>query len=355
MSGIGPTVPVLGVHASPPPYGLLKSLPAEFIFDGGSLPVAPFNEDDTIRPGNAPTDPLVGFSAGDAAMTDLGNMSEFNDQRWENGFQWEPERGAITLDTAHSFPYWWECPEGAGATAAATVSGGIKPTQAPLALRTYRPYTAHAADKATTIGFEARDRAARASRILESNLSRILEFEFWTGTAATAAGFPNDFLLNAPTALNASNATGYLKALAELEQALVDSENGPFGVIHAQPRVVSLWAASQALVQVPGTAQLRTRLGNVVIAGLGYPGTGPSDSAARTSASTTSWAFATDVPRVAMSAPRGLPKGGRLGEVGADAFDRTVNDGIYRAERVVAVFFDAIVKHAIKVNLASAL
>jgi hypothetical protein len=50
-----------------------------------------------------------------------------------------------------------------------------------------------------------------------------------------------------------------------------------------------------------------------------------------------------------------VPFGGRLGEVGADAFDRTVNDGIYRAERVAAVFFDATVKHGIKVNLASEL
>lgn len=353
MSGIGPTVPILGVHAAPPPYGLLKSLPGEFVFDAGSLPMSPFNEDNATPGRAAPAEPS-GFSDGGGDST-LAQMSEFNDQRWENGFQWEPERGAITLDAAHSFPYWWDCPEGAGATAAATVTGGIKPTQSPLTLRTYRPYTAHAADKASTIGFEARDRAARASRILESNLSRIIEFEFWTGTVATAAGFPNDFLLSAPTQLNTGAATGYAKALAELEQALADNENGPVGVIHAQPRVVSLWAADNMLVQVPGTAQLRTRLGNLVVSGLGYPGTGPSDLTPRTSASTTSWAFATDVPRVALSAPFGLPKGGRLGEVGADAFDRTVNDGIYRAERVVAAFFDGTVKHGIKVNLASKL
>lgn len=354
MSGIGPLAPILGVHAAPPPYGLLKGLPAEYVYDAGSLPVAPLNEDDTIRPGRAPGDP-TSFTDALTADSTLAGQPEFTDQTWEGGFQWEPEKGALTLDSAHDFPYWWDCPEGAGATAAATVTGNKKPVIRPIALRTYRPYTAHAADSASTIGFMARDRAARAGRILESNLSRIIEFEFWTGTVAQAAGFPNDYLLKTPTALNASASTGYLKALAELEQALADGENGPLGVIHAQPRVVSLWAAANMLVQVPGTARLQTRLGNVVIAGQGYPGTGPSDGSTRTSASTTSWAFATDVVRVALSAVRGLPNGGRLGDVGADAFDRTINDGIYRAERVVAAFFDGTVNAAIKVNLASQL
>lgn len=353
MSGIGLTAPILGIHASPPPYGLLKSLPAEYIFDAGSLPMSPLNEDNAAAGRGSPGDP-TGF--GDTLPGgSLAAIPQFYDTSWEAGFQWEPERGALTLDAAHSFPYWWDCPEGAGATAAATVTGNKKPVQLPLPLRTYRPYTAHAADSASTIGFAARDRAARAARMLDSNLSRIIEFEFWRGAAATAAGFPNDFLEKAPTQLNGGASTGYMRALSELEQAIAENENGPTSVIHAQPRVVSLWASNDRLTLVPGTARLITKAtGNIVIAGTGYPGTGPG-TALVDSTSAASWAYATDMPRVAISRMFGIPNGGRLGEVGADAFDRTVNDGIYRAERVVACFFDATVKHGIKVNLTSAL
>lgn len=269
---------------------------------------------------------------------------------WENGLEWQPEKGG--LDTTGDYPYWWVCPEGAGATAEATVSGGIKKTYAQPSLRRVRPVVAHTGDKSSTFQEFGPDKAdgspegrrERARHVLEANLSRIVENELWTGTRATAAGFPNDFLANAPTALNGGAATGIVPALSELEQAVAEHDETGVGMIHAQPRVVTAWRTLQLVEPDASGKRLRTILGTLVVPGGGYPGSGTGLAAGTV---TSSWAYATGMVRVALGAEQLVPNDD------AEATNRDVDDVTYRAERNFAVAWEGNTKHAVKVNLAS--
>jgi len=269
---------------------------------------------------------------------------------WENGLEWQPEKGA--LDTTNDYPYWWVCPEGSGATAEATVGGGVKKTYTQPTLRRVRPLVAHTGDKSSTFQEFGPDKAddspegrkARARHVLEANLSRIVENELWTGTRATAAGFPNDFLTNTPTALNSGNPTGIVPSLAELEQAVASNDELGVGMIHAQPRVVAAWRSLQLIEPDASGKRLRTIFGTLVVPGGGYPGSGTGLAAGTV---TSSWAYATGMVRVALGAEQVLPNDD------ADTMDRAVDDLTYRAERNFAVAWEGNTKHAVKVNLAS--
>lgn len=270
---------------------------------------------------------------------------------WENGLEWQPEKGA--LDTTNDYPYWWVCPEGAGATAEATVPGGIKKTYGQPAMRRVRPLVAHSGDKSSTFQEFGPDKAdespegrkARVRHVLEANLSRIIENELWTGTRATAAGFPNDFLLNAPTALNGGASTGFVTALAELEQALSQGDTTGVGMIHAQPRTVAAWMSEYLVRPDASGKRLFTNLGTLVVPGSGYTGSGTGLVGGGTVAA--SWAYVTGMVRVALDEEKLVP------DTNAEASDRTLDDLTYRAERVFMVAWEGNTKSGVKVNHAS--
>src|SRR5688500_16529027 len=68
---------------------------------------------------------------------------------WEAELQWEPEVGALNL-TDH-FPYWWDCPEGAGTAASVNAPSNKKPIPDGPPIRRYRPYIAHSGDECATL------------------------------------------------------------------------------------------------------------------------------------------------------------------------------------------------------------
>lgn len=285
------------------------------------------------------------------SATDITGLltAQYGDH-WINGIGFEPEVGA--LDLSEDFPYFWICPPNVTQHAErAWVSnspGGIKPIpDDPPALVSYTPYTAHTADPCiSTFGMFGRDAHGRARRLLNANLSRIVENELWTGARATMAGFPNDFFRNTPTALNGGAATGSVNALAELEQAIFDRDNRP-GFIHAQPRVVSVWMHNYLLFPSPSGRQLKTVMGNTVVPGTGYDGSG-TGLAAGTEAS--SWAYATGPVVIARTPIRDQS------DVEAEIVNfRSNQDRNVRAECEVAAFWDSKIRVGIKVDLTKEL
>lgn len=263
---------------------------------------------------------------------------------WENGIAWDPEICKLDLDLADDFPYWWICADEGGATAfehreaELSLGDGPKPVPVNPDLRSYVPFTVFGTDFCRA-GQGGRDRAGRARRVLEANLSAAIERELWLGTIAQAASYPNDYLTLTPTSLGGPH--GFRTSLAELEQALSDCVTGP-KMIHAQARLVSLWSANGLLVPSSSGRRLETLLGTIVVPGAGYDGSG-ADLAAGTI--DTSWAYGTGLVRVLRSDVRIVP------DVDAEATDLATNDTTYRAERSVAAIFDGCCKIGVQVEL----
>lgn len=295
----GPAVPFPALPAAPPPISLLTSAP---VLEGSALPA-----------------------------------------HWENGISWDPEICKLDLDVDGDFPVWWVCADEGGQTASefidAQVSAntGTKPVPDNPDVRTYRPWTARGTDFCQSMNRQ-RDRQGRARRNLEANLSAIIENELWSGQIATAASFENDFLTSSPSSLGGPH--GYVTALAELEQALAECVTGD-RMIHAQPRLVALWARNGLLVRSASGRRLETLLGTIVVPGAGYDGSGSGLAAGTIE---TSWAYGTGLVRVLRSEVTVTPSND------AEATDRSINDVTYRAERTVAAIFDGCCKVGVQAD-----
>jgi len=270
---------------------------------------------------------------------------ETTDREWGNGITWRPDACAPPDD-----PYWWICPEGEGETAVAAYETMALGEQAEV--HRVRPFTIWTGYQCSTFGFLAQEAEPRARRLLEAKQSQILEKELWTGAVATLAGFPNDFLDNAPTALGTF---GIVPALAELEQAA--SAVSGVAVIHAQPRVVAAWASQYLVTPSPSGRQLRTAQGTLVIPGSGYTGI----TQASVPSATESAAFVTGMVGVYLgpvrisSADETSSRDNSAGSPADSDVDTTVNTMVVRVERTAAVVFDNCVKASAKVTLTSIL
>lgn len=180
-----------------------------------------------------------------------------------------------------------------------------------------------------------------ALKIAQDALAQSADYDveraFWTGKAAntsvvfphlaaTADVFDGDILLQSTATVAATGTPAPSVALGLLEQAIGDCSNGQ-GVIHVQRKVLPALFKAQ-VVEVRGGV-LVTKSGNLVAAGSGYPGTGPSGQAIT---STTSWMFATG-PVFAYASET------RLNDL-RSALDRTTNTVKYIAERTYVLGWD---------------
>lgn len=256
-------------------------------------------------------------------------VSEEADERhWAVGIVHEQDQKGLPGN-----PYWWSCVESGGAAPEFTK----EPGEGQEILR-FRPFdVVHGFSCTANQPIPVAEREARARRLLASVLSAAIEQELWTGYTATAAGFPNDFLENAPTDLGDF---GPRRGLAELEQAAADIQAGAPAMIHAQPRLVTAWAAAGLVTPSASGRQLRTAMGTLVVPGAGYPGTGPDGSPSATH----SWAYVTGLVRVWLGPVRVLG-------LGPSELDTSVNDRIVRAERAAVYSFDDALKHAVYIDL----
>jgi len=257
---------------------------------------------------------------------------------WQAGLRWKPARCDVVDE-----PFWWECHEGAGQAAATFYPNG-KALTAPDAFNEYRPWTAWTGDRCRA---GSPDQAAEVRRVatetLDACLSKILERELWSGVVAVGAGFPNDYLTKAAgLTATAGGPHGHVTALAELEQAIADGQCGP-GMIHAQPRLVTLWSRNGLVYATPSGRQLRTAQGNLVVPGQGYDGSGTGLALGTIDES---WAYATPMVHTILGDTFVVPDADRLDH----AVERSQNTVEWRAEKDVALLFDTCFRHGIRVD-----
>lgn len=212
----------------------------------------------------------------------------------------------------------------------------------------FRPITIFHAVGCTSMQWRAEDWEARTQRAFLARESALIEQELWTGSIATAAGFPNDFLTNNPTIVGGA-ALGYVRALGELEQANADVTNSSRpAMIHAEPRLVTLWLQNGLVTPSASGRQLRTGLGTLVVPGAGYDGSGPDHASGGTVAE--GYAYITGIVNVRRGTIRTLTNEDS-GVRAPAAFDIAINDFVVRVERPFVYWFDPCLKHGVKVNL----
>lgn len=222
-----------------------------------------------------------------------------------------------------------------------------------------QPYVVEASETVSTFGNASEerhaDRVERVRRKLEAILSKTIEAEFWSGTKAIARGWTNNQYLTNATGLTVLGTApvggvfGFVDGLAALEQAIADGSGWERGVIHASRQLVTHWISQNLVHSIPNppTGRLLTELGTPVIAGAGYPGSGPQGAI---NPNRLEWAYATPMPQV------------RLSEVffndtdqDAVAVDRSTNDRTVRAHRFAAVTFSPCFRAAALVTMTTAL
>lgn len=146
----------------------------------------------------------------------------------------------------------------------------------------WQPILLRGVDECSTLdGFRTAEREARARSNLTVTASFQAEQEFSDAVASDEAGDLNPHLTAAAGWVTATTVTGGADspadALALLEQGMAECLHGQRGVIHATPGVVTKWSEN-GLVTLQG-ASLVTANDNLVVAGAGYSGDGPTGTA----------------------------------------------------------------------------
>lgn len=206
--------------------------------------------------------PAQGQTAGSLRVA--AKTPQDSNARWETGLAWRPER----------------CFTAAG-------YGPCEPTPTSPSLDTLEAHAAYF----YPVGFRVRDICTvmggeldqeRVRRQVEATTSYQAARELWTGVLSTAnpvtigadPPYVNPFLTDGTgTVLTApAGATTLERKIGYLEQAAMDNALGQQVFLHVPAAYIT--ALSQQLNQVGDV--LYTRLGNVIVADAGYPGSGPA-------------------------------------------------------------------------------
>lgn len=204
----------------------------------------------------------------------------------------------------------------------------------------YQPFVVEAIDKCSTFGYKEHDVQQRALAALEAGTQKAVEYEFWTGAAAKANSLDDNRYLASMTSTDVTPSPGtpvkvkYGQAL--LEQALANCGLGTRGVLHVTHEV-----ASALNPKVVGD-HLESPLGNYIVAGSGYDGSGPDG----TIPAVGQWIYATGWTTVRLSTSQAL--GTKL----LQQVDPKDNTWEVRAERAAAVTFDGCCIFAVHVDLS---
>lgn len=251
------------------------------------------------------------------------NKPEEADDRWVDGLAWDPEICGF-------------------AGVADACGSDNKPMPDNTGVVEYQPFVVFAGDHCSTLD-RSRDRQARARRALEASESFQIARELWTGDLADASGWDNIHLADAAAVDVIGPAGGLtpIAALACLEQASAEAASGARVTIHATLRTVTTWAAEGLIERDSGF--LVTKLGSIVIADAGYPGTAPDG----TTDTEGHWAYGTGIVDVRRSAIT------VLGANEAEQINRRTNHHEVIAERMAAATFDPCVRTAVLVQLTS--
>lgn len=251
-------------------------------------------------------------------------------ERWENGVTWV----ATTCDPAGGI--------GAPDCVPANIIGMPKDLDPNLgAAGEATPFTVYG--HFSCLGWTMEESQQKAVDHLLAREEQRVEQAFWTGDLGNVPnlqGAGPD--VPAPTVLAGGTAMGPAQGLALLED-FVGANYGSQGVIHLT-RGAALQATALRVLEDRGT-MLQTQIGTPVVAGGGYPGTGPSDTTPAANAAGTSWAYAT--PAVFGYRSEVFDQTANFG-----GFDRGTNTMTTVAERSYLLGFDPCGVAAVLLDLS---
>lgn len=241
-------------------------------------------------------------------------------------------------------------------------SSDIGSIEVPPGLANWMPYLLRAEDQCSTFGFSAHDFLNRAKRRLDVGSAKGLEHELWAGTLAQAQGYPNHFLAASSAVsgawgfVNLNTSGSYLetgvtptirRAFEVLEQYLADCGLGGRGVIHCRPEALPYLNTT---VRREGNYLLTAR-DTIVVAGSGYPNTGPNGAVPPIGST---WLFATGMTEVRLGPIQTFPNEEEDGPNWLiKATDRSTNLVTVRAERAGVAYWDNVCHAGVQAVLDS--
>src|ERR1044072_259045 len=243
------------------------------------------------------------------------------DSRWEGGFQQESiicNSAVKNIDICNT-----------------TAASDVKEASGSNILDPYKPFAVQAQVVCSTLGSLRVDWERRVLDALEACTSKEVDYEICTGELAQAAitagdsSYPNLYLNNGDAVdLTPTPGTAVRPkhGLALLEGALANANCGTRGFIHAPTSIASVLPLKQK------DGMLQTMIGNYVIAGSGYPGTGPGVTGP--TLGNEAWIYATGQVTVRLGDGQVAP------DSVAQYVDRSVNKIVLSAERPAAVTWD---------------
>lgn len=257
-----------------------------------------------------------------------------NEDRWIRGFAQE-------WDTSIYSAKQWDDTD----TTSHTIASDATPTY----YTDIKPFFIEVEEVRSTLGFMGIDRVAKLKRQVEGITQKALEDELWVGTIRKAETHDN-LALSASTAtvLNSGTALNVARALALLDYQIGSvSPCGERGVIHMTRDVAALLSANYMLYHNED-GRVETVSGTPIIIGSGYTGLGPTADGSQTPSATNKWMYGTGTVKV------------YLGDIDvvndnlSQAYNVSgnQNDMRLKAIRPAAVYFDASVHLAIRVDLS---
>ena len=244
-------------------------------------------------------------------------------ERWEAGVQWE----TISCDPAGG-----RGADNCGESAVIGLPKELGPNNGEVGQGL--PFTVYGHFSCSPLGYTPATAQSKATEHLEAREEARAEQAFWTGDLGNTP-----FLADDPTVLAGGTAMPPPAGLAILEDFIAYNYGG-VGVIHLS-RGAALQAIAYRAVEAKN-GKLTTGLGTPVVAGAGYPGTGPGGTSAGEGES---WAYVS--PAVFGYRSEVFSSSNRAG----DLLDRTTNDLYAIAERIYLLGYDPCGVGAVTLDL----
>jgi hypothetical protein len=245
--------------------------------------------------------PIVPSSSG---LVSLATIPDMTNDRWMAGYSYRTEYPTAALNRSQN---------------TSTVGSNVIAHNGPQFIETI-PVALTVRDQLSTFSWRVDDLPPRVTRILDAYTSKLLERELWTGEVAIIDNLPNRILADSDAIdLTPGTLPSVQGGVALLTEALAASGAGDM-MIHSGKRTSIMmpdsWLNENTLEMY----------GFVVVAGSGYPGSGPDGTGS-------GWLYGTEVVNVRLGPIDVIP-----GEI-SQAVDATSNTITYYAQRFGAVDF----------------
>lgn len=276
-----------------------------------------------------------GFSIPSAKKTDRSHglltavkPVYLEDPHWQSGFGFENDCAVAAHATLPP------CPD---PVAAKAVDGGLVFCRA-------EPFTVYGNYKCSTGGRPVSEAMTIATNRLNRNKEREVEKIFWTGVTEVGTVDPSLQGGNVsceifPVDITPDKPLTPLSAIAALESNIAECIPGGIGTINLNFGLLPYLARDHLLTEQDGN--FYSPSGQLIIAGAGYPGSGPGNIPAQPGET---WAFATGQISVFMSDIFNTPS------TVEEAINRKINDISFWAEQTFSIIWECCI-FAVKIAL----